>query len=141
MTDLHAEFFSVKSDVQRRFRALICNQLFKHARAFLNYERRQLKSREQLNFTNSIEIVILDMEIVTLDCSLVTLILFLFIQIDSAPNPQVTLKSTILIFLTIRILNLGKFLLLILIILILMIVVTIIYGRIIPKIFWIFLKT
>ena len=48
MTDLHAEFFSVKSDVQRRFRAPICNQLFKRARAFLNYERRQLKSREQL---------------------------------------------------------------------------------------------
>ena len=41
-------FFSVKSDVQRRFRAPICNQLFKRARAFLNYERRQLKSREQL---------------------------------------------------------------------------------------------
>ena len=48
MTDLHAEFFSVKSDVQRRFRAPICNQLFKRVRAFLNYERRQLKSIEQL---------------------------------------------------------------------------------------------
>ena len=41
-------FFSVKSDVQRRFRAPICNQLFKRARALFNYERRQLKSREQL---------------------------------------------------------------------------------------------
>ena len=39
MTDLHAEFFAVKSDVQRRFRAPICT--------FLNNERRQLKSREQ----------------------------------------------------------------------------------------------
>ena len=52
MIDLHAEIFSVKSDVQRRFRVPICNQLFKRARAFLNYERRQLKSREQLKLYN-----------------------------------------------------------------------------------------
>ena len=35
----------------------------------------------------------LGIEVVTLDYPLDTLILFLFIQIDSAPNPQVTLKE------------------------------------------------
>ena len=113
MTDLHADFCSVKSDVQRRFRAPICNPLFKRARAFLNYERRQLKSREQLKLyklhrSSNTRHQNSNTRLSTGHIN------SLFVH----PNQQcsqskVTLKSTILIFFTTRMLILIKFLLLI----------------------------
>ena len=47
MNDLRAEFFSLKSDIQRRFPVTIYNQLLERTHTFLNRERRKLKSIKQ----------------------------------------------------------------------------------------------
>ena len=44
MDDLSAEFFSLKSYIERRFPVTIYNQLLEHTHTFLNRERRKLKS-------------------------------------------------------------------------------------------------
>ena len=47
MDDLCTEFFSLKSDIQRRFPVTIHNQLLEPTHKFLNRERRKLKSIKQ----------------------------------------------------------------------------------------------
>ena len=47
MDDLRAEFFSLKSDIQRRFPVTVYNQLLERIHTFLNRERRRLKSIKQ----------------------------------------------------------------------------------------------